>query len=256
VKEIKSELKSLGVEVPSNAKKAQLVELLNHESEKKPAFVSSEDAALEKARSGENLSVEHIAELGPSQARKARESAETRLSKTFLSSEDAAREKARSGENLAVEHIAELGPSQTRKAREGAEIKSGSSKLSVKEIKSELKRLGVDIPSKAKKAELVELLNHTSEKKPTPVSPEDAAMELARSGEKLSFEHIAELAPLQVRQARSRVLFPDAVDSNDTKKAAVKGSPVDSNGTKKAAVKRSPTQKESSRRSKRMKNDD
>jgi hypothetical protein len=132
-------------------------------------------------------------------------------------------------------------PFNSHCARESAEIRlaeTGPSRLSVKEIKSELKNFGVDIPSKAKKAQLVELLKHTrtSEKKPAFVSPEDAAQEKARSGESLAVEHIAELGPLQARKARSRVLFPDAVDSNDTKKAAVK---------------RSPTQKESSRRSKR-----
>jgi formamidopyrimidine-DNA glycosylase len=133
-------------------------------------------------------------------------------------------------------------PFNSHCARESAEIrlaKSGPSRLTVKEIKSELKSIGVDIPSKAKKAQLVELLKHTSEKKPAFVSPEDAAREKARSGENLAVEHIAELGPLQARKARSRVLFPDAVDSNDTKKAAVK---------------RSPTQKESSRRSKRKMN--
>jgi hypothetical protein len=38
----------------------------------KSLFVSPEDAATEKALAGENLAVEHIAELAPGQARKAR----------------------------------------------------------------------------------------------------------------------------------------------------------------------------------------
>jgi formamidopyrimidine-DNA glycosylase len=73
-KEIKAELSKLGAEIPSNAKKGKLVELLSMARETKPSFVSPEAAAAEKAAAGESLAVEHIAELGPSQARIARAS--------------------------------------------------------------------------------------------------------------------------------------------------------------------------------------
>jgi len=84
VKEIKQELTRLGIEYKSSAKKAALVELLQDSfalttpqpATTKPAVVtpmkSSEEAALEKAHANESLAVEHIAELGPDQARKAR----------------------------------------------------------------------------------------------------------------------------------------------------------------------------------------
>jgi hypothetical protein len=53
--------------------------------EKKPVFVSPEEAAKEKAAAGENLALEHIAELAPGQARLARAQAikaeETSLSR-------------------------------------------------------------------------------------------------------------------------------------------------------------------------------
>jgi formamidopyrimidine-DNA glycosylase len=71
VKEIKNELAKLGVRV-SSADKRKLVELLEEALERKPAFISSEDAAAEKATAGESLAVEHLAELAPSQARAVR----------------------------------------------------------------------------------------------------------------------------------------------------------------------------------------
>ncbi|MGK3761511.1 MAG: formamidopyrimidine-DNA glycosylase [Bacillariaceae sp.] len=79
VKEIKSELKNLSVDFSSKSKKAELVEILTQAQQQgkkvpppPPAFISPEDAALEKAQAGENLAIEHIAELAPGQARKAR----------------------------------------------------------------------------------------------------------------------------------------------------------------------------------------
>jgi hypothetical protein len=77
VKEIKSELAQRGVSVSPGTPKAKLVELLEGELEskdnvKKLAFVSPEEAAAEKAVAGESLAVEHIAELAPGQARRAR----------------------------------------------------------------------------------------------------------------------------------------------------------------------------------------
>jgi hypothetical protein len=72
VKEIKAELIKRDVTFPTNAKKNTLVQLLRDSEEKKPVFVSPEAAAAEKAAAGESLAVEHIAELAPGQARKAR----------------------------------------------------------------------------------------------------------------------------------------------------------------------------------------
>ena len=79
VKEIRAELEMQGVEIPSSIKKkADLVDLLEATLKAKTKvkreleWVSSEDAAREKAIAGENLAVEHIAELGPTQARRAR----------------------------------------------------------------------------------------------------------------------------------------------------------------------------------------
>ena len=213
VKEIKSELTTLGVGFSSKAKKSELVEILTQaqQQEKKaspaPAFVSPEDAALEKAQAGENLAIEHIAELASGQARKARAIVETRL------------------------------------------IESGPDRLTVKEIKSELTTLGVDFSSKAKKAELVEILTQAQqqEKKALPapafVSPEDAALEKAQAGENLAIEHIAELAPSQARKARKRVLFPDAIESEGTKKIKQESLPEEENNERKPASKRRPTRK-------------
>jgi formamidopyrimidine-DNA glycosylase len=210
VKEIKSELTTLGVDFSSKAKKAELVEILTQaqQQEKKvspaPAFVSPEDAALEKAQAGENLAIEHIAELASGQARKARAIVETR-----------------------------------------------PDRLTVKEIKSELTTLGVGFSSKAKKVELVEILTQAQqqEKKASPapapafVSPEDAALEKAHAGENLAIEHIAELAPSQARKARKRVLFPDAIESEGTKKIKQESLPEEENNERKPASKRRPTRK-------------
>ncbi len=79
VKELKAKLSELDVSFHSNAKKAFLVDLVLSSEKagkkvdtKKAIFISSEDAAAEKAAAGENLAVEHIAELAPGQARRAR----------------------------------------------------------------------------------------------------------------------------------------------------------------------------------------
>ncbi|KAL3930786.1 MAG: hypothetical protein SGBAC_011611 [Bacillariaceae sp.] len=227
IKEIKQELTRLGVSIPSDAKKkAQLVKLLLKH------LPNSIDLATSKA----------VPEAAPSSQ-----------NPVLVSSEDAALEKAQAGENLAVEHIAELGPSQARRARSrGSSTASTNTHspttMKVKDIKDELTRLGVHIPSKVKKAELMGLLQEALKKddeettpavvspKTTPrskrgtpaktlsgpgpafVSPEDAALEKARAGENLAVEHIAELGPVQARTARSRVLFPtgDRAVSTDT----------------------------------------
>jgi len=76
IKELKAELSKLGKsDFPSNMKKGQFVELLllhQTETRRKSLFISSEKAAVEKALAGESLAVEHIAELAPEQARRAR----------------------------------------------------------------------------------------------------------------------------------------------------------------------------------------
>lgn len=72
VKEIKAELIKRDIPWPANARKAALVQLLCTMEETKPVFVSPEAAAAEKAAAGESLAVEHIAELAPRQARRAR----------------------------------------------------------------------------------------------------------------------------------------------------------------------------------------
>ena len=81
IEEIKRELVKLGVDISRKRKmkKADLVKLLDKNLTKEalpepssPKFISSEDAAAEKAAAGESLALEHIAELAPIQARKAR----------------------------------------------------------------------------------------------------------------------------------------------------------------------------------------
>ena len=79
VKELKAQLTKRSIDFPSNARKATLTQCLlsSEQVEKKTntrraIFVSSESAAAEKAAAGESLAVEHIAELAPGQARKAR----------------------------------------------------------------------------------------------------------------------------------------------------------------------------------------
>ena len=101
VKEIKEQLTKLGkADIPKNLRKASLVELLLQEQDKlKPvkeeqeviapeaassgtasvAIVSSEVAAAEKAEANESPAVEHIAELAPGQARRARAKAKELL---------------------------------------------------------------------------------------------------------------------------------------------------------------------------------
>jgi formamidopyrimidine-DNA glycosylase len=100
---------------------------------------------------------------------------------------------------------------------------TGPTRLTVVEIKRELSRLGVAFSSKAKKAELVNLLDEARNSNVIPVvSPEEAALEKAYAGESLAVEHIAELSSDQARMARSRAsrrLFPDSTDSKRTQSA-------------------------------------
>lgn len=93
VKELKAQLATLGFkDVPKNLRKADLVQLLSTQQNKQGVvkaepvtfpsdidIVSSEVAAAEKAEANESLAVEHIAELAPGQARRARAKAKNVL---------------------------------------------------------------------------------------------------------------------------------------------------------------------------------
>lgn len=81
VAELKAELLRRGKELPKKSNKATLVKMLEAILAKEPKFVLPEDAAAEKAAAGESLAVEHIAELAPAQARKARAHAVVRVIK-------------------------------------------------------------------------------------------------------------------------------------------------------------------------------
>ena len=74
VAELKKELGQRSIDYPTNSKKAVLVQLLTEALQARPMalLVSPEAAAMEKARAHESLAVEHIAELAPVQARRAR----------------------------------------------------------------------------------------------------------------------------------------------------------------------------------------
>lgn len=76
VKELRAELSKRGGgtrgAVPKGASKKELLELFRRRDGGGERFVSSEDAAAEKAVAGESLAVEHVAELAPGQARTAR----------------------------------------------------------------------------------------------------------------------------------------------------------------------------------------
>jgi formamidopyrimidine-DNA glycosylase len=125
VKEIKSELVQRGVSVSPGMPKAKLVELLEGELESKDtvknrAFFSPEEAAAEKAAAGENLAVEHIAELAPGQARRARAG----ISKGILKQDH------------------------------------DLTKLTVAKLKKALRHEAVSFSSKTKKSDLIELLQN------------------------------------------------------------------------------------------------
>merc|ERR1712238_177431 len=99
-------------------------------------LVSAEHAAMEKASAGENLAVEHIAELAPAQARKAR-------AKATATAGVATRETV---ETAAIDTKDE--DDRMRRAQ----------RYTVKELKQELKNRNVTFLSKAKKATLIDLL--------------------------------------------------------------------------------------------------
>ena len=85
VTELKEQLTQRSILYPKNAKKGLLVQLLTAACSSSSAsttkdtrkIASSEAAAVEKAQAQESLAVEHIAELAPAQARRARRLATT-----------------------------------------------------------------------------------------------------------------------------------------------------------------------------------
>lgn len=97
VKELKAELLKHELQPPPNAKKAELVGMLRDARDQKPAFVSPEAAAAEKAAAGESLAVEHIAELAPAQARSARSRVLTFQNTSDLSVEVSPEKRVASG---------------------------------------------------------------------------------------------------------------------------------------------------------------
>ncbi len=113
VKEIKAELMKREMKWPSKATKAILVELLCSTEETKPVFVSPEAAAAEKAAAGESLAVEHIAELAPAQARRAR----SRVL-DFQAVEDTVNDMILSDTNTVLGSVVKPARSQKRKAKE------------------------------------------------------------------------------------------------------------------------------------------
>ena len=109
-------------------------------SRRNNSIVSSEKAALEKALAGENLAVEHIAELAPAQAR-------------------AARAKATAIATAAVATSEKSETSSTIETKDDEERRrSIAQQMTVPELKSELTFRKVPFLSKAKKATLIDLL--------------------------------------------------------------------------------------------------
>merc|ERR1712238_223501 len=105
-------------------------------SRRKKSIVSSETAALEKALAGENLAVEHIAELAPAQARAARANATAAV---------ATSEKAEMSSTIETK--------DDEKRR-----RSIAQRMTIPELKTELTTRKVNFLSKAKKATLIDLL--------------------------------------------------------------------------------------------------
>jgi len=99
-------------------------------------LVSAEHAAMEKASAGENLAVEHIAELAPAQARKARAKATATAGVTTRETVETAAIDTKDEDD------------RMRRAQ----------RYTVKELKQELKNRNVTFLSKAKKATLIDLL--------------------------------------------------------------------------------------------------
>merc|ERR1711865_390043 len=105
-------------------------------SRRNKSIVSSETAALEKAPAGENLAVEHIAELAPAQARAARANATAAV---------ATSEKAEMSSTIETK--------DDEKRR-----RSIAQRMTIPELKTELTTRKVPFLSKAKKATLIDLL--------------------------------------------------------------------------------------------------
>jgi len=109
-------------------------------SRRNKSIVSSETAALEKALAGENLAVEHIAELAPAQARAARAKAAANAIAAVATSE-----KAETSSTI------ETNDEEERRRRI-------AQRMTVPELKTELTTRKVPFLSKAKKATLIDLL--------------------------------------------------------------------------------------------------
>lgn len=157
VKELKAELSKLGAHVLPNAKKADLVKSLQKARKKKLDFVSSEDAAAEKAEAGESLAVEHIAELAPQQARIARSRATTDDTNYSKYTVNQLKKDLR--------HLGVAFPSSIKKAALIDLLKSAIEKGTPDTIKSE-------IVTSANKREIHDgQTTHKPKRKATPVTP-------------------------------------------------------------------------------------
>jgi formamidopyrimidine-DNA glycosylase len=176
VKEIKSELAERGVTVTPGMPKAKLVELLEGELESKKdnvknlAFVSPEDAAYEKAGAGESLAVEHIAELAPGQARKARE-------------------RARISEGI--------------KQEQGIKQEHDLTKLTVAKLKEALRHRAIPFSSNAKKSDLIELMQTVIQSTPDNVpSSTKKSAEGKRSGARVAVKREAQTSSTTKTKAK------------------------------------------------------
>merc|ERR1712238_497164 len=98
-------------------------------------IVSSENAAIEKAIAGENLAVEHIAELAPAQARKARAKAKAKAVVATIEKFESSAIETNDDDRMRI-----------------------SQRMTIKELKKELNKRNVTFLSKAKKATLIYLL--------------------------------------------------------------------------------------------------
>jgi len=179
VKEIKSELVQRGVSVSPGTPKAKLVELLEEELESKDTvknreFLSPEEAAAEKAVAGENLAVEHIAELAPGQARSAR----ARISKGMIKQEH------------------------------------DLTKLTVAKLKETLRDRAVSFSSNTKKSDLIELLRGIPDDVPSstngytgkdPLTEPEKSSEGKQSGARVAVKREAQTSsPTKTKTKKSR----------------------------------------------------
>lgn len=170
VKEIRTELSKIGKYIPTNAKKAHLVDLLNLYRRKKLNFIPSENTS--------------------STTVKARIRVRVKVAGTFLD----------------AKHIAEIAKGRKRILP----YKMGKDhELKFTILKEEPSSVFDEFPSKLNNSvfdQPEDTEGKIIRKKHVFLSSEDAAAEKAAAGESLSIEHIAELAPAQVRKVRSNVV--------------------------------------------------